>query len=224
MSRTLKVRQPRPAEIRRLLQWIEEPLDTPQQRRSQAILLYHDSMSATEIAMTLQAHVNTILADLHAFDQQGLSSVTQVHQRGVSPRLTPAQKAEICRLADQAPSELGLPYGRWSLSKLRTYLLRQRLVKTLRREHLRRILKKGGSPADEFNASSSVVTPSARRFWPAFVGAGGICPRRVPCSSSISNRWWSKPMADDAIPRPSAWSWSAGKRPGVVSTCFWPMI
>jgi len=223
MSRTLKVRQPHPTEIRRLLHWIEEPLDTPQQRRAQAILLYHDGMSATEIALSLQAHVNTILADLHAFDQQGLASVTQIRSRGVSPRLTPAQKAAICRLADQAPSELGLPYGRWSLSKLRTYLLRQRLVKTLSREHLRRILEKGGSAADAFNANSPVVIPSARRFWPAFAGIGVICPRRGLCSSSISNRWWSKPMADDAIPRPSAWSWSADKRPGVGSTCFWPM-
>lgn len=204
MSRSLKVRQPRPAEVRRLLQWVEEPLETPPQRRAQTILLYHDGMSATEIAMTLQAHVNTILADLHAFDQQGLASVTHLRRRGVSPRLTPVQKAEICRLADRVPGDLGLPYGRWSLSKLRTYLIRQRLVKTLSREHLRRILKKGGSAADGFSASSSVAIPSARQFWPASAGAGIICPRRAPCSSSISNRWWSKPMVDDAIPRPSA--------------------
>lgn len=188
MSRSLKVRQPRPTEIRRLLQWVEEPLETPQQRRAQAILLYHDGMSGAEIAVILQAHVNTILADLHAFDQQGLASVTQICPRGVSPQLTPAQKVEICRLADQAPIELGLPYGRWSLSKLRRYLLRQRLVKALSREHLRRILQKGGFAADGFSASSSAAIPSARRFWPVSAGAGAICRRREPCFSSISNQ------------------------------------
>ena len=40
MARPLKLRKPRTAEIRRLLLWVEEPLETAQQRRAQAILLY----------------------------------------------------------------------------------------------------------------------------------------------------------------------------------------
>ena len=71
MSRSLKVRKPRPAEIRQLLAFVEEPLERPSQRRAQAILLHNDGMSATEIATPLQVHVNTIYADLHAFDQHG---------------------------------------------------------------------------------------------------------------------------------------------------------
>jgi hypothetical protein len=39
---------------------------------------------------------------------------------------------------------LGLPYGRWSLAKLRAYLIQPRLLKTISREHLRRVRKKGG--------------------------------------------------------------------------------
>jgi hypothetical protein len=31
-------------------------------------------------------------------------------------------------LAELPPYELGLPYGRWSLSKLRDYLIEQRLL------------------------------------------------------------------------------------------------
>ncbi|MGA9923653.1 MAG: hypothetical protein WBQ29_09635, partial [Isosphaeraceae bacterium] len=42
----------------------------------------------------------------------------------------------------QAPTTLGLPLGRWSLAKLRAYLIRQRIVPTISREHLRRVLKK----------------------------------------------------------------------------------
>ena len=151
MARSLKVRKPNAAEIRRLMQWIEEPLETPQQRRAQAILLYNDGMYATEIARTLQVHVNTIYKDLHAFDQHGGASVEQVHTRGAKSRLTPAQKSEICRLAEQAPYELGLPYGRWSLAKLRAYLIRQRIIPGISREHLRRILKKGGSVSGASN-------------------------------------------------------------------------
>lgn len=164
MSRPLKVRKPRPAEMRCLIPWLEEPLDTPQQRRAQAIFLYTEGMCATEIAQTLQVHANTIYADLHAFDQQGVASVKQLRPRGVRSRLTPQQKAEICQLADQSPADLGLPYGRRSLRKLCSYLIRQRRVKTLSREHLRRILEKGGSAVVGFNANSSVPIPSVRPF------------------------------------------------------------
>jgi hypothetical protein len=39
---------------------------------------------------------------------------------------------------------LGLPYGRWSLAKFRDYLIRHRGLPPVSREHLRRLLKKGG--------------------------------------------------------------------------------
>ena len=40
------------------------------------------------------------------------------------------------------PYELGFPYGRWSLSKLRSYLIKYKIVSNSR-EHLRRCSKKG---------------------------------------------------------------------------------
>ena len=50
--------------------------------------------------------------------------------------------AAIWRLAELKPYELGLPYGRWSLSKLAEHLVKSRIVKAISREHLRRLLKK----------------------------------------------------------------------------------
>ena len=64
MSRSLRIRKPRPSEIRRLLGLLDEPLESLPQRRAQAILLYNDGLSATEIAHTLARHVNTIYAYL----------------------------------------------------------------------------------------------------------------------------------------------------------------
>lgn len=54
-----------------------------------------------------------------------------------------AQAARIRRLADQPPLKQYLPYGRWSLAKLRDYVLQQSMVKHIGREHLRRLLKRG---------------------------------------------------------------------------------
>lgn len=153
MSRSLKIRHPRLGEIRQLLALVEEPLEGPPQRRAQAILLHHEGMSATDIATTLEVHVNTICADLHAFDRHGVAAVHQVRSRGAPAQLTPEQRAEICRLADQSPQEVGLSYGRWSLSKLQTYLKRQGLVPRISRKHLWRVLKKGGSTCAASSAS-----------------------------------------------------------------------
>ncbi len=110
-------------------------------------------MSATEIAATLEVHVNTIYADLHAFDAEGLAGVYQIRSPGAPSHLTSCQKAEICRIADQSPQEVGLCYGRWSLSKLRTYLIRQGIIKKISRKHLWGVLKKGGCASVAYSAS-----------------------------------------------------------------------
>ncbi len=153
MSRSLNVRQPRPGEMRQLLELVEEPIESATQRRAQAILLHHDGMSAVEIAATLQVHVNTIYADLHTFEAKGLAAVYQSRVPGTPSQLTPFQRAEICRIAEQSPQELGLCSGRWSLSKLRTYLIRQGIVKKISRKHLWLVLKKGGGTAVGYSGS-----------------------------------------------------------------------
>jgi len=204
MSRSLTVRKPAPREVRQLLELVEEPLESVPQRRAQAILLHNDEMSAVEIAATLQVHVNTIYADLHAFDAKGVDAVYQIHSPGAPPQLSASQKAAICRIADESPQEVGLSYGRWSLSKLRTYLIRQEIVKKISRKHLWLVLKKGGYASVGSSASWSVVIPNVRRYGHAFVGAGGICPPRGSCSFSMSNPWPLKPMEAVDIPRPNA--------------------
>ena len=77
MSRSLRVRQPRTANIRRLHEIFESALEPGQRRRAQAILLYAAGLSAVEIARLLEVHAHTIYADLHAFDIYGVTAVAQ---------------------------------------------------------------------------------------------------------------------------------------------------
>jgi transposase len=72
MSRSLKIRKPNSVQIRRLHLVLEETTNKYLQRRAEAILFYASGLNAVEIAQVLHAHPNTIYADLHAFDQQGL--------------------------------------------------------------------------------------------------------------------------------------------------------
>ena len=152
MSRFLIVRKPRASDIRQLHKVLESALAPSQRRRAEAILLYAAGLSAIEIASLLDVHANTIYADLHAFDTQGVAAVHRLGHKGAPRRLTSAQLREVWRLAECPPYELGLPYGRWSLSKLRDYLIQHRLLPAISREHLRRVLKKG---ACDYAASSA---------------------------------------------------------------------
>jgi transposase len=102
-------------------------------------------MGPKQIAAAVGMHFNTVYQVLRTFDREGMPSVGKVPSPGAPTRVAPEQAAEIARLAETPPGELGLEYGRWSLSTLQAYLLKQRVVRKISREHLRRLLKKRGS-------------------------------------------------------------------------------
>jgi len=154
MARPLTVRQPTAQQLRRIHRFLEAPLEPWQRRRAEALLLLAAGHPATFIAELLQVHVNTIYADLHAFARHRLGCLRPARRRGARPRLSTAQLKAIWRLAELSPLTLGLSFARWSLAKLRAYLIRKRLVRAISREHLRRVLKKGGSTCAAGVASS----------------------------------------------------------------------
>lgn len=154
MTRPLKVRPPTSAHLRRIHAFLEGPIQPWQRRRAEALLLLAAGHSAAFIATLLEVHTNTIYADLHAFARIGPRCLSVTRRQGAPPRLTPRQTRTICRLAKRSPDSIGLPFGRWSLAKLRAYLIHQRIVNAISREHLRRVLKKGGSLSVAFAANS----------------------------------------------------------------------
>jgi transposase len=158
MSRPLSVRKPSPAELRRVHQWLEKPLQPWQRRRAEVLLLRSADLSASAIARMLQVHVNTVYADLRDFARHGLSSLSRPRTVGAPPRLSREQIETVWRLAAQSPTTLGLPFGRWTLAKLRGVLIREKVVKSISREHLRRVLKKGDTHFATSAASSSAPT------------------------------------------------------------------
>jgi transposase len=184
MSRRLKIRKPRWAEVQRLQGMLEASDHPGIRRRAEAVLFYGAGASATEIAQALNVHPNTIYADLQAFGAHGLAGVEAWGPVGLPPGLTEEQQAHIRQLASQSPAEVGLPWGRWSLAKLRDYLLEQRVLKGISREHVRRVLKRGRCASAGSRKSWSAPTRVAGRSWPVFAGSGGIClPAACWCSS-----------------------------------------
>lgn len=163
MGRLITIRKPRPNEIRKLHKLIEKELQGWQRRRAEAILLHAAGLNCSEIAKLLEANPKTIYVDLWAFEKDGLAAVEKVRSVGMPRRITDVQLAEIIRIAKIAPYELGLPYGRWSLRKLRDYLIKKRVIKSLGHERLRQLLKKGGCTFAGLDANSLAKILNATR-------------------------------------------------------------
>jgi len=159
MSRPLSARNPTPSELRRVHRWLEKPLQPWQRRRAEVLLLHAAGLPASAMAGLLQVHVNTVYADLRDFARHGMSSLSRPRTVGAPSSLSREQIAAIRQVAGEPPTTLGLPFGRWSLAKLRAYLIQRRVVKTISREHVRRVLKKGGTPCVASSVSSSATIP-----------------------------------------------------------------
>ena len=153
MARYSRIRKPTAAEVKHLQRLIESSSDQRQRRRAEILVLYATGLTATAIAELLGVHLNTLSRVLHLFGRRGLGAVTGMRHGGAPPQISLRQAARIRRLADRSPAKQELPYGRWSLTKLRDYVLRHRIVKQISREHLRRLLKKGAFVSNGFNAN-----------------------------------------------------------------------
>ena len=153
MARYSRIRKPTAAEAKQLQRLIETSLDARQRRRAEILILYASGVTATAIAEALGLHLNTISRVLQLFGRRGLAAVTGMRRGGTPPQISQGQAARIRRLADQSPIKRGLPYGRWSLAKLREYVLQHQILKQISREHLRRLLKKGAFGSNAFNAN-----------------------------------------------------------------------
>ena len=188
MSRTLTIRPPTADELAQIHQRLEQPLQGWQRRRLEIMLLYAAGHTAQDIAALVGVHINTVYSDLRHFQRQRCRAVQQRRRQGAPARLSRQQRLAIWRLAEQSPTELGLPYGRWSLTKLRAYLARQGIVPSISREHLRRVLKKGGTHSAASSASCPAKTPIDAVFSTAYASCGSIGHVAAGCCFSMSSR------------------------------------
>lgn len=142
MTRPMKVNRPTTIEVRQLHKSITRLTNVHQQRRAEALILYGMGLSALEIAAAQGVHPHTIYRDLHTFEQKGVVSIEELQMGGAPEQITPAQVQTIVQLTNQSPTTVGLPYGRWSLRKLRGYLVKKHIVRSVSAERLRQLLKK----------------------------------------------------------------------------------
>jgi transposase len=116
-------------------------------QRAQIILASDSEVAAAQIAQVLQTDENQVRRVIADFNADGMDSLRPPTGGGHPRRIDDATRERIRDVALARPCDLGEPGTRWSLTRLRRYLLRQRVVKAISREHLRRLLHKMGITA-----------------------------------------------------------------------------
>ena len=116
-------------------------------QRAQIILASDSGVAAGQIAQVLQTDENQVRRVIAEFNADGMDSLRPPTGGGHPRRIDDATREQIRDIALARPGDLGEPATRWSLARLRRYLIRGRVLKAISKEHLRRLLNKMGITA-----------------------------------------------------------------------------
>jgi len=116
-------------------------------QRAQVVLASDARSTAPEIARVLQTDENQVRRVIAEFNADGMASLRPRIGGGRPRRIDDAARERIRSIALARPRDLGEPGTRWSLTTLRRYLVRERVVSSISKEHLRRVLVSMGITA-----------------------------------------------------------------------------
>ena len=88
-------------------------------------------MAAAQIAVVLQTDENQVRRVIAEFNSDGMDSLRPPTGGGHPRRIDDATKERVRAIALARPGDLGEPGTRWSLTRLRRYLIRRRVVRAI---------------------------------------------------------------------------------------------
>ena len=101
---------------------------------------------------------------VHRFNESGFGTFEQVpNPKGRPPILRASQLRELIDVALSSPSERGLPFSVWSVSKLAEYCRRRRLLPAVTDEWVRRLLRREGLTAQRVRTWKTSTDPAFDR-------------------------------------------------------------
>jgi transposase len=118
-----------------------------QRQRAQIVLASDSRVAAPQIARVLQTDENQVRRVIAEFNADGMDSLRPPTGGGHPRRIDDHTREMIRAVALARPGDLGEPGTRWTLTRLRRYLVRHRVVRAISKEHLRRLLNKMGITA-----------------------------------------------------------------------------
>ncbi|MEU9837580.1 IS630 family transposase [Streptosporangium sp. NPDC048047] len=131
-------------EGRRLQRITRSAKDPVKLRRAIVVLMSAQGQSASAITSLMQVSDDYVRQVVHAFNERGFEALDPKWSGGRPRRISEWVRERICLIARTTPAEWGLTgFSTWSLSKLAAHLIELRLVTSISRQHLARILKAG---------------------------------------------------------------------------------
>ena len=124
---------------------IELQLDAPEEdlpsHRLQIIMLSAAGKRVPEISEEVNLHPINVRKWIHRFNRYGLDGLRSGKSPGRPPVFSDEQRNRIIAVANTNPRLLGLHYSRWSLQRLRRYLIDQKIVDHISVETIRQIIQ-----------------------------------------------------------------------------------
>jgi transposase len=136
------VRELSPEEGARLKQVSKRAKYQAKRQRAMIVLASATLMSAPEIARLMRTDESHVRKVIHAFNEEGFSSLDPDYRGGRPKKTTPGDRDRIVAVARARPDTQGVPLTRWSLSKLAPHLAGIGIL--VSREALRQLLIDAG--------------------------------------------------------------------------------
>src|SRR5262245_46947040 len=108
------------------------------------VLLSAQGMDVAQIAKVTFTSADRVRDVIHNFNADGFDSLRPKYAGGRPPTFDAEQRAQIKQIALARPTDHGLPFSTWSLSKLADYLVAQGVVEDISHEGLRILLRDEG--------------------------------------------------------------------------------
>jgi transposase len=136
----------RPSEQKKLQRMKRRKTNAVNARHARIILLSRGGHRNRDIAATVDCTPQWVRTIIHRFNQHGLDGITWfpwMHGDDRPRRFTAAVLKEIAQIALSPPKVL-IGMTRWSLSKLRHYLIEQKIVPAISYQWLGILLRRAG--------------------------------------------------------------------------------
>lgn len=129
-------------EGRKLQNIVRRSRDRIKVRRAQIILASDQGSKVPDIARRLYFSEQHVRAIIKAFNEEGFDALSAKYGGGRPAKFTEEQRSLIIETALCPPDLLGRPFRRWSLAKLREFLIDEGILESIALETLRQMLKK----------------------------------------------------------------------------------
>lgn len=137
-----KLDEPEKKEILNLLENTENDLP---RNRLEIVQLSARGKRVPEISELVNLHPINVRKWIHRFNKSGLDGLRSGKSPGRPPLFSEEQRKQISSIATSDPRSLGLHFSRWSLQRLRRYLIEKKVVERISVETVRQIVQSNGS-------------------------------------------------------------------------------